>query len=68
MKENVLYNNEIFKKLIVKHSKQLIDLMEKDDYVNGSKVLTVMEKSKRWVDTLVGVAYIEYLKIRNERV
>ena len=28
----------------------------------------IMEKSKRWVDTLVGVAYIEYLKIRNERV
>ena len=28
---------------IVKHSKQLIDLIEKDDYVNGSKVLAVME-------------------------
>lgn len=28
MKENVLYNNEMFKKLIVKHSKQLIDLIE----------------------------------------
>ena len=28
---------------IVKHSKQLIYLIEKDDYVNGSKVLTVME-------------------------
>lgn len=30
-------------KNIVKHSKQLIDLIEKDDYVNGSKVLAVME-------------------------
>ena len=28
---------------IVKHSKQLIDLIEKDDYVNGSKVLAIME-------------------------
>lgn len=28
---------------IVKPSKQLIDLIEKDDYVNGSKVLAVME-------------------------
>lgn len=28
MKEDVLYNNEMFKKLIVKHSKQLIDLIE----------------------------------------
>ena len=28
---------------IVKHSKQLIDLIEKDDYVNGSKVIAVME-------------------------
>lgn len=31
MKENVLYNNEMFKKLIVKHSKQLIDLIENKD-------------------------------------
>lgn len=28
---------------IVEHGKQLIDLIEKDDYVNGSKVLAVME-------------------------
>lgn len=31
---------------IVKHSKNLIDLIEKDDYVNGSKVLAVMEDMK----------------------
>ena len=30
-------------KNIVKHSKQLIDLIEVGDYVNGSKVLAVME-------------------------
>ena len=33
MKENVLYNNEMFKKLIVKHSKQLIDLIESEDLI-----------------------------------
>lgn len=38
MKEDVLYNNEMFKKLIVKHSKQLIDLIECGDYVNGREV------------------------------
>ncbi len=31
MKEDVLYNNEMFKNLIVKHSKQLIDLIENKD-------------------------------------
>lgn len=31
MKENVLYNNEMFKKLIVKHRKQPIDLVEVGD-------------------------------------
>lgn len=33
MKEDVLYNNEMFKKLIVKHSKQLIDLSEVGDLI-----------------------------------
>lgn len=41
MKEDVLYNNEMFKKLIVKHSKQLIDLIEVGDFVNGYKVISV---------------------------
>ncbi len=31
MKEDVLYNNEMFKKLIANHSKQLIDLIENKD-------------------------------------
>lgn len=39
MKENVLYNNEMFKKLIVKHSKQLIDLIEVGDIVNSCIVV-----------------------------
>lgn len=42
MKEDVLYNNEMFKKLIVKHSKQLIDLVEVGDYVNGYRVINVI--------------------------
>lgn len=27
----------------------------------------IMDKSKKWVDTMVGLAYIEYLKLRNEQ-
>ena len=33
MKEDILYNNEMFKKVIVNHSKQLIDLIEVGDIV-----------------------------------
>ena len=36
-------NTGYFAMDIAKHNKQLIYLIEKDDYVNGSKVLTVME-------------------------
>ena len=49
MKEDVLYNNEMFKKVIVKHSKQLIDLIEKDDYVNGYKIVEIYAY-KDWID------------------
>lgn len=28
----------------------------------------IMGKSKKWVDTFIGVALIEYLKVRNEKV
>lgn len=41
MKEDVLYSNEMFKKVIVRHSKQLIDLIEVGDFVNGYKVISV---------------------------
>ena len=41
MKEDILYNNEMFKKLIVKHSKQLIDLIECGDFVNGMEILHI---------------------------
>lgn len=41
MRNDVLYNNEMFKKVIVKHSKQLIDLIECGDYVNGMEVLDI---------------------------
>ena len=36
-------NTGYFAMDIAKHNKQLIYLIEKDDYVNGSKVLAVME-------------------------
>lgn len=48
MKEDVLYNNEMFKKLIVKHSKQLIDLIEVGDVVNGMEVLDIYKPRDLW--------------------
>ena len=33
MKNDVLYNNEMFKKVVVKHSKQLKDLIECGDFI-----------------------------------
>ena len=38
-KDNVMASNYL--ENIAKHSKQLIDLIEKDDYVNGYKVISV---------------------------
>lgn len=38
MKEDVLYSNEMFKKVIVKHSKQPIDLIEVGDIINKELV------------------------------
>lgn len=43
MKEDVLYSNEMFKKVIVKHSKQLIDLTKAGDIVNGHLVIDKYE-------------------------
>lgn len=43
MKNDVLYNNEMFKKVIARHSKELIDLIDKDDYVNGYKVIKLKD-------------------------
>ena len=47
MKEDVLYNNEMFKKLIVKHSKQLINLIEVGDYVNGKEVIEIRKINEK---------------------
>ena len=47
MKEDVLYNNEMLKKLIVKHSKQLIDLVEVGDFVNG-KLIHKIDKGSNY--------------------
>lgn len=42
MKEYVLYSNEMFKKVIVKHSKQLIDLVENKDVLKVRIDKTIM--------------------------
>lgn len=28
----------------------------------------ILEKSRQWVDTMIGVAFVEYLKIRNQNI
>ena len=43
MKNDVLYNNEMFKKVVVKHSKQLIDLIEVGDIVNKELVIGIID-------------------------
>ncbi len=40
-------------------------------YVNNytrEETAEIMEKSKRWLDTMVGISLIEYLKVRNENL
>ena len=49
MKNDVLYNNEMFKKVVVKHSKQLIDLIEVGDFVNGMEILHI-DDNKLYVE------------------
>ena len=38
-----LYDEEEFEEIIVNHSKNIIDLIEKDDYVNGRIVIKIMD-------------------------
>ena len=59
MKEDVLYNNEMFKKVIVKHSKQLMDLIEVGDYINGYKVINII-KNKINNNKLIAVGNMDY--------
>lgn len=65
MKEDVLYNNEMFKKLIVKHSKQLIDLIEVGDYVNGMEVLDIYKTRDLWepIEIRVNSRYTNFILV-----
>lgn len=65
MKENVLYNNEMFKKLIVKHSKQLIDIIEVGDYVNGMEVLDIYKPRDLWepIEIRVNSRYTNFILV-----
>ena len=38
-----LYDNEEFEEIIAKHSKNIIDLIEKYDFVNGKRVIKIMD-------------------------
>ena len=40
-------------------------------YINNmtrDKAAEVMEKSRAWIDTMIGHSYLEYLKVRNENL
>lgn len=57
MKEDVLYNNEMFKKLIANHSKQLIDLIEVGDIIKYriDNISTTLE-TKGYIKGIVDIA------------
>lgn len=69
MKEDVLYNNEMFKKLIVKHSKQLINLVEVKDVIRYriDNISTTLE-TKGYVEGIVDISDEEMLqKIKSDK-
>ena len=63
MKEDVLYNNEMFKKLIVKHSKQLIDLIEVKDVIKYriDNISTTLE-TRGYIEGIVDISDEEMLQ------
>lgn len=63
MKEDVLYSNEMFKKVIVKHRKKPIDLIEIGDYVNGMQVLDVYKPRDLWepIEIRVDSRYMNFI-------
>ena len=63
MKEDVLYNNEMFQKVIVKHSKQLIDLIEVGDIIKYriDNISTTLE-TKGYIKGIVDIADEEMLQ------
>ena len=42
------FGYEYLRKQVVKHSQNLIDLIECEDYVNGKEVIMDLKKSKEW--------------------
>ena len=42
------YGNNVIENSIVKHSPNLIDLIQCRDYVNGKEVIMDLQKSKEW--------------------
>lgn len=69
MKEDVLYNNEMFKKLIANHSKQLINLVEVKDVVRYriDNISTTLE-TKGYVEEIEDISDEEMLqKIKSDK-
>lgn len=68
MKNDVLYNNEMFKKVIARHSKQLIDLIEVKDVIKYriDNISTTLE-TKGYVEGIVDISDEEMLqRIKND--
>lgn len=63
-------NNLIVHQTIMKLRSQIRAVLI-HTYINNrtrDEVAEIMEKSRRWVDTMIGVSLIEYLKERNKNI
>ena len=48
-----IYTKELLNEIITKHSKNLIDLIEKGDYVNGQRVIELIKLNNKEVSICV---------------
>lgn len=56
-----IYTQELLNEIIVKHSKNIIDLIEVGDIVNKSEVYEIgqSEDGQKWIHTYQGILYYE---------
>lgn len=59
---NILDNNQFVKEDIVKHSKNIIDLIEVGDYVNGQEIIEIRKQNGKiyLMTSYVPQSYINY--------
>lgn len=58
-----IYTQELLNKIMVKHSKNIIDLIEEGDYINGMEVLDIYKSRDLWepIEIRVNSRYTNYL-------